>query len=434
MKYETFTMSNESKKHHFVPRSLLRNFCSKDGKLFVFDKAKKKSFPSTVENAGHENHFNSIDLNGTKLNFEKLFDEIDSDQAILIRKLIAFENQWELTETEKWKLAYFTLVQSYRTKLNRTSIVELSTDIQDWMNDLNKNGTFETVNIEVDMEQSKVISISQMEDIPKNVHHLTERKISIIRAPEGHGFYCSDNPVVLYNPFPYLRVGLEGVGTEVCFPIAKDLLICFTCATTATKIHHTYHKYKSNGIEIPEEIEQLYRGLYLQQIVMMDSESIDFFNHLQVRSSSRFLYAATAKFEVAVEMIEQVPELQEVKRQRALGHSPLSEMQEGQYIVLHFKDKDHTLIRIEHIDDGHELRFKVSTEDRWKIEFLFRSKEVIDFIQTFENKMERRGMRDVQITSFDAGSGITVISHQDKGMAEILKHMMAEKAKRQKRD
>lgn len=427
-------MSDGSKKHHFVPRSLLKNFCNEDGRLFVFDKTTKKSFSSTIENAGHENHFNSIDLEGTKLNFEKLFDEIDSDQAVLIRKLIAFENQWKLTETEKWKLAYFTMVQSYRTKLNRTSIVELSASIQDWVNELNKNGAFEPMDIGLGMEQSKIISIGQIEDIPKHVHHLTERKISIVRAATGHGFYCSDNPVVLYNPFPYLRVGFGGVGTEICFPISKNLLLCFTCATTARKIEHTYHKYRSNGIEIPEEIERLYRGLYLQQIVTMDSKFVDFFNHLQVRSSSRFLYSATAEFGVAKGMIEQAPDLKEVKSQRTLGQQPLLEMQDGKYIVFHFKDKDHTLIRVEHIDNSHELRFKVSTEDRWKIEFLYRSKEVIDFVQTFENKMERRGMRDVEITSFDTSSGLVVISHQDKGMAEILKHMMAEKAKRQKKD
>ncbi len=425
-------MANESKKHHFVPRSLLKNFYNDDGKLFVFDKIGNKSFPTTAENAGHENYFNSIDIDGEKFNFEDFFAEIDSDQAHLTDKIASFDGEWELTESEQWKLAYFTLVQMHRTKLSRTTIVEYSNELQNWMEKGIANTPYKATDIRVDAEQSKLVTLKQIQNIPEHIHHLTERRISIVKAPEPYVFYTSDNPVVMYNPYAYLKTGLGGVGTEICFPISNKLLVNFSCSVTARKLQVVYHDYLRRGT-VPEPLERLYRALHLRKIDALDPEYVNFYNELQVKSSSRFLYASTGSFEVARQILEHSPDLKEVKTKVALGSHPMHAMPDGAQIVLSFADGEHTMIAVELMESDIDLQFKVSEQDAWKIAMLYGEKKTIEFVRTFIDKIESRGMRDVEVISYDRNSRVAVISHRDKAISDILKHVKAERAKKDKK-
>lgn len=424
-------MPNESKKHHFVPRSLLKNFYNDDGKLFVFDKVGNKSFPTTAENAGHENYFNSIDIGGEKFNFEDFFAEIDSNQAHLTDKIASFDDEWELTEAEKWKLAYFTLVQMHRTKLSRTTLVEYSNDVQNWMEETIANTEYNAADIRVDAEQSKLITLQQIQSIPQHIHHLTDRHISIVKASEPHVFYTSDNPVVMYNPYAYLKTGLGGVGTEVCFPISSKLLVNFSCPVTVRKLRVAYNDYAKRGI-LPKPLERSYRALVMRKIDTLDPEFVNFYNELQTKSSSRFLYASTGDFKVARQILERSPNLKEVKTKMALGSQRMHAMPDGAHVVLSFADGEHTMIAVELMESSIDLKFKVSEQDSWKIAGLYDKKEPIDFVQTFIDKMESRGMRDVEIITYDPVTRVTVISHRDKGFNAVLKHMMEERAKRKK--
>jgi hypothetical protein len=59
-------MGDESKKHHYVPQSVLRGFSfdQTQRQLYVFDKIRMMSFTSSVYNAGCENQFNTVEKIG----------------------------------------------------------------------------------------------------------------------------------------------------------------------------------------------------------------------------------------------------------------------------------------------------------------------------------------------------------------------------------
>jgi hypothetical protein len=104
-------------------------------------------------------------------------------------------------------------------------------------------------------------------------------------------------------------------------------------------------------------------------------------------------------------------------------------MPDGDHIVIFLKNNEHNIIAIELLNSEYDLHFKVVQEDNWKIAVLYNTKEPIEFVRVFRNKLETRGMRDVEIISYDSTKRLVVIGHRDKAFNEILKFVRAEKMK-----
>ena len=113
-------MSKESKKHHFNPRHILRNFRLDDkSPLYVFDKMEERSFTSSPDHAGHEKHFNSVLVGDQRVNLEPAFQDADDRQSILIRKIIAEREIAKLTSEERFELAELVVIQWLRVKIGQ---------------------------------------------------------------------------------------------------------------------------------------------------------------------------------------------------------------------------------------------------------------------------------------------------------------------------
>lgn len=87
--YDRAAMS-PPKKHHYVPRSILRNF-SVDGarkQVHVFDKSTNRSFLNAIGDAGCETHFNTVELNAETISFEEVFNGNDERLALLVERLL----------------------------------------------------------------------------------------------------------------------------------------------------------------------------------------------------------------------------------------------------------------------------------------------------------------------------------------------------------
>ncbi len=78
----------QSKKHHIIPQSILKNFSFQNNReqIYVYDKKTSNSFLSSVIDAGSENYFNTIKFGDFDLNFESFFDENDSSLPTVIKK------------------------------------------------------------------------------------------------------------------------------------------------------------------------------------------------------------------------------------------------------------------------------------------------------------------------------------------------------------
>ena len=92
-------MTNEPRKHHYVPRSVLQNFTITDGRrqLYVFDKQNDRSFPASVFDAGAERDFNCVQFHDKKYNFESIFEKLDDSLALIVDNLLKNASVKELS-------------------------------------------------------------------------------------------------------------------------------------------------------------------------------------------------------------------------------------------------------------------------------------------------------------------------------------------------
>lgn len=77
--------------------------------------------------------------------------------------------------------------------------MEFSNEIQQKVEEITKRSSFASGMNKIDSEQSKMITLEQIMDIPEHIHHLINRVVCIVKAPSGYNFHSSDNPVNLYN-------------------------------------------------------------------------------------------------------------------------------------------------------------------------------------------------------------------------------------------
>ena len=84
--------TNEPKRHHYIPRMLLRNFTNEKGRLYFFDKRfpEKGVLESTPANLFIENHlYTQYDESGGKdVRVEKFLADIERDGSDVVRKII----------------------------------------------------------------------------------------------------------------------------------------------------------------------------------------------------------------------------------------------------------------------------------------------------------------------------------------------------------
>jgi hypothetical protein len=105
---------NPSKKHHYIPEFLIKNFCDTDGLIYVYDKSVDrfigKKSPASVF---YELHRNTMDIGGNKSDaFEQLYSALDGRlggalQRVTTTKPITpedFMSMLLLASTLKWRV------------------------------------------------------------------------------------------------------------------------------------------------------------------------------------------------------------------------------------------------------------------------------------------------------------------------------------------
>jgi hypothetical protein len=383
----------ESKKHHYVPQSLLSNFKYDKNKIFVFDKKRGISFPSSIIDAGSENHFNTVVRNGERLNFEAMFQKNDDDLAYLVEKIIDNRNTHCLTDLEKETFLSVVVVQMIRTKMCRTSIKSVSEQLvrqfseKEWDLDLE-------VPTENDVRES---SLSSYKDFTSHMEAISGKLGFLIQSNTNEDFIISDNPITRHNTFPYGDVGLSCHGIEVYFPISPNLTFALYCPTIIKKMN-SYVFYQP---ESPTKAlyESIIKGIASGTPVTLGKTTSKFLNSLQVINSSRFLYSnSKSLFCSANEIINKNPYLAEVKTHTIVGEmgkAPIkNKMPDGEWVVIHTVH-DHHMLSIFNVSN--EIGdFKFSVKRNNDIEGFLNSINIKE-ISLFKNGSEITHMKDVKL-------------------------------------
>lgn len=408
----------ESKKHHFVPRSVLRNFTTDSGQLYVFDKFTGKSYPSWVENAAHENHFNTVDLGHEKINFESIYQEFDDLTAAIIRKVLSFKSYFHLTGQDLYDLATAVCIQEMRTKLPRTSIVGFAEDMKAWLTELHsKVGGAPSLHIP-SAEESKILALRKFEYLEEMIVALLLKGLMIVRVPEGSTLWTSDNPVLMDNHLPYGTPGFNARGSDIFMPVSKTTGIKFICRASCEKLYETYWKSVLLEKRIPTDVEELFNGIYRDRIITLKKEHVDYYNSCQVQISSRFLYGAVPDFSMAGEMIKEAPALKEITKTTKLGEPrKYSGMPKGEHLVLYIGTDDF-MIPVILQEPGKDGSIVFVTPDLRKLFPLYHKKQKIDRIICYKDQEMLFIKGQVIISSIDNGK--VTIRHSDEGLNTLI--------------
>ena len=314
---------SEPKKHHFVPQFILNNFSvGKKKRLYVFDKAKLRVFPSHVRDAGHENYFYQDDDMGYDVKTEFKLGELESICAPVIKNIVKEQCLPRIGSAEHRILCLFVTVQLSRTKKTREFLSSFNRSIADWVCGFGGDPNRDVENFkELSTSEIKQSSINILRSIPGDlVKHLLDKEWSLLKSPKGEYFDISDNPVTMHNNYPRHGRGNNGLklrGVEVYFPLTPRLCLNFMCSEMInefrTKVNE--HKFRiTQGTAFPvdmSEAEKLIYNIDNNITRELTSEYVEFQNSLQVIHSSRFVYSKNQGFELAKDMLKTNPELGE---------------------------------------------------------------------------------------------------------------------------
>jgi hypothetical protein len=288
-----------SKKHHYVPRGLLKNFAfgKKHSQVYVFDKVRQASYPSSIDDAGSENHFNTITLGGRKISFEGAFQSCDDRLAELAKRILNHRRLSVLSTQDRNDLAFLASIQFLRVKLIRTSFLEFPTAL---LRAFREGGQAVSPGLKqdldaIDEDTVRKMSLGQLREAGSLAKHFLAKDWELLIAPDSNPFWISDNPIVTHNMFPYGTNGLGSEGVEISWPLGSQVLLSFRCPTIANRVE----------LDSPQFAQTLRSG----GTTDAKPENIEFYNSLQVLQSSRFIYASTKEFRLARRAIGEHPDL-----------------------------------------------------------------------------------------------------------------------------
>ena len=112
--------------HHYVPRFLLRHFCSGERpRLWAYDKRTGKSFQTNVQNIAGERTFYETRIGDETVSFEDGLSELESEAAVLIGRIISERSIGWLSDENRALLATFVAVQMNRGAHTRESFIAM---------------------------------------------------------------------------------------------------------------------------------------------------------------------------------------------------------------------------------------------------------------------------------------------------------------------
>lgn len=344
-------MQRESKKHHYVPQSLLKRFSVDDAgkQVYVYDKSRDITYTSSIKAAGSENDFNKLETEVGIWNFEPIFSEVDGRLANLLDQIHQTRDVSTLTAEDRRDWADMVAVQLLRTPIMRTTMPQVATDL---IESLAENGLVKPEDFSLPNDNDSRRSTVQM-FLDRNSLRtaLEDKDIVLFEGTDSTSLLISDHPVVRQSTVPYGDTGLSSPGVGIYLPLGPNLVLAMLCKTVRTQLNAR----PIEALEIPQELAQnlisLREGLHTGLPVQRSDNFVNSFNALQIAGSSRFLYGPQNTFDAVRESLEAHPEWRHIKSHIKVGRMgyappPSNRMPEGQWLVL-FGQNNHFMLPIQ---------------------------------------------------------------------------------------
>lgn len=412
----------EPRKHHYVPQALLRKFSPINGgeQVFVFDKKTGRHFKAAVADVAAERDFNCVVFGGREFNYEVLFQGLDNLLAIAIRDLSAKGTLVEVDEEVLRALPVFVACQLVRTKIIRTSPVEFSKQLSDWMVTLG----FERSRV-IDDADARKIALAQLFDLDR-YSEILRKKDPVLLISETGDLWTSDNPVVMRNTFPYGRIGLDAPGIEIYYPISPRMCLALYCPSVREILREATDENHPRPAPSAPFLNRLYQSIQSGTPFVIDEKYCMALNELQTLRSCRFLYASTDDFALARAVVSQRPEACEVRSLFSMSTSivpPAPRLLRGDWLILE-KGYRHHCLPITWLHSKSEY-IDFLTTDKTKLAFIIKE-QPFESATIYRDGHGVRGMRDVVIAVLETAEEKHYrVQHSDSGLNDLLEKIGA---------
>lgn len=416
-----------SKKHHFVAQAQLRHFASDAYRksIWVYDKARGRSWISSILNAGSENDFNTVELTSGKWNFEDLFQEVDGRSAKLVSEIVSRRALAWITPADHVAMIDLFTTQMLRTKLARSTPHHMALRMREMMREIGIDPDADpnlATPTEAAIRMGAVKSFLGRDRVAKSMTRLVP---ALFETAGGQRFIISDDPVIVRNAFPYGEKGLESHGVMVFLPIASSLGLALLCPTILSR-YEVVEQVEMDGDKRARMLR--YRdGFRAGTPVAIESAELRGWNQCQVSSSASQLYAAAdADFDVARAMLAERPELRSVETRITMGKigqgpPPKPGLPPGLQLVIQGKF-DHAILPIAEIDkEGEGLTARTTRVDL--LELIAADRHELR-AELYDDGRSRRGMGKATVERFgDPAQGWFRVVHMDEGLRRLDRHL-----------
>ncbi|MEK2645263.1 DUF4238 domain-containing protein [Bdellovibrio sp. BCCA] len=302
-------MSNTKKKHHYVPRFLLRQFSENKTHLWAYDKTTGKSHGSPIMDLGSENRFYSIPDKfltkpGNNEFVEDIYEDIDTRSSKSLFEFLQNIKSAALLSPSGFpkyfipdhlmhELGWLAVIQTVRTKEFREFSTQTKMLFQkaifDWFLDSDqikkisgKSKPELKITIEEGGEALEHSRAAFDEQLLNKLHDHCLNKIWTIGINNTNKpLLISDNPVVMTSHLGKpLAWGAKG--TEVALPVSPNHLLIWTCPLALTQ-------------EVADN--------YDRRPFELHSDHIDYYNSLQTLQSTRYIYSARDDFSFCSDLL-----------------------------------------------------------------------------------------------------------------------------------
>ena len=413
-------MKKEARKHHYVPRSILRNFTI-DGtgkRLFVFDKHENRSFAASVENTAAERDFYRVQLGDQDLNYESGFQDLDDRLATLVAKLVKEKSLTKLEAGELRDIPILVACQRIRTNLQRSTPIEITRLLE---NEYRYHGLPAPKSInDADARQ---IAFYQFLFRMEQYTEWIRKKDIILLIPREERLWTSDEPVVLNNFLPDGELGLMSPGIEIYYPLSPDLCLAFYCRSIRQILSESIDpNHPRPSPKLPILYEQ-HKALVGQGTLEIPEDFSAYLNTLQIYQSSRFLYSNKDEFEQVRGILSQDPLVRNPRPCISLRQSKIPPAPNllGTWLVAYKSDREFAL-QIEFVDkESNFIDFK--TTDKTKVEDMFQFTP-FDAVILYQDGKSTWCIREALLVPIEQGGNHCFrVQHSDPSQNELLENV-----------
>lgn len=229
---------NSSKRHHFIPQFILRNFADQEGKLYCYDKERGRFFSTSPANVFSRKHLYTKDEDGKKLtHVENDLSQIEGKFSEKISQIIEAarsERYLELKPADEDLLRRFIDIQLGRHPYNQEILEKGLRDPKRLEPHIERQ-----LNRSLSEEERKILYNAQENDFAQTIFLdqvnvsdddpssrmlvLRERRIGICKVAQNAGEFVIGDKQVVIIPSKTGDKNFRNPDVRILYPISYDV-------------------------------------------------------------------------------------------------------------------------------------------------------------------------------------------------------------------